>query len=1730
MVMQGWWRLLAAPFYLGYSLLAVLPALLMGFREFVIKLATECCQLPRSRPPPDPDSTQHFRFGSLYWSCLLRIQFLWSHAIFPSLFSYALLCWMTMISANIVQGNFGFWCAWLMQLPILALLVGIWQKPLVHWSEFLLSQLLPQRGSRPVSSVPCLYGGRWYIPHRRRCRRGESSIRMPRIYTMPYPPSFGMLFLLVLLWSVCFIGSVRRRLGTVFAWFGNFLPPWTQLSPFLSSSPVPWRHHWPISSVEEFLGFSSLSFRVKLVDDDDFDLEEFIEGSSDPISYELMDSLDDLFFGRLDLAPSLFDLCKAGYHFTFGWAVTENVSWGNWRHRRTIKRQFEKLESRANSPLVPPPPTTPSPSAASRLAQFVGSFNPAAAAKTAFSDLMYSVVPHNITGRFDLRYSKTQLLWKTVLFACAFNVRLPDACPIIFDSGASTHVTPFIEDFVPSTYRPCNISVKGLTGQAQFLGQGIIRWRVRDSSGQLRVLEVPGYHFASPDNSGVRLLSPQLLTQNGNGSFHSNDGCSLDICLKGGFTLRGTIDPKGTNLPQLPLATSSDIQHCSTVGLDTLDFPRDQSSFVFGYNVLDDNNANLTPSQKELLLWHQRLSHADIKQVQSLLQSRDRLKASAPDDGDNALHSGPILPAVNDAVTRCDVSKVKCAACLLAKAKRRTPDSTQGYKSKNPGDMLLKRNHLRPGQCLSCDHYVSPEKGRRVDGYGKRTKFDGYVGGAIYVDHASAKIFHHPQSSLSAADTLRGKQIIEQEAHDLGIKIESYHSDNGIFAQKEFKNHCEQQKQTLSYCGVGAHHQNGIAEINIRTVCNLARANLIHLLLMWPEKCNINLWALSINYAVWIFNRLPKDSLGGLSPNEMWSGVRSTHSDLRRAHVFGCPVYVLDPRLQNGDQIPRWDSRARVGMFVGFSTDHSSLVPLVLNTRTGNISPQYHVIFDDRFETVASSQDHTSIDNVFASLFESSREYYLEVDNESDSDTPLELDPAPSLSSDWIPASSLTVPEGDSAAPPTQVSEGAPHQVSEGASESSANNKFNLDDFDEPEPENASENNGRYPTRSTRAVNPIYTLVPLGLTASALSSIQPPSSFATSLKGPTSFHPRAQIRKSELVEKSLLNASWENEHSAFLAGISGPSFTLPWNEDDNSSIKNPQLARINSLLTPDLSSLDDPDEPIISVAEPHALSAKTRSNPEDNPTYDEAMRGPHADEYYEACRTELKTLVDELDCWELVLRTPDMNVLPSTWAFKCKRYPDGRIKKFKARFCARGDLQVEGVDYFETWSPVAQWVTVRLMMILSVILRLKTAQADITAAFVHAELPPEEQVFIHQPRGFKVHCDEGELVLRLKRSLYGLKQSPCHFYQYLSSNLEDLGLVKSNFDPCLFIGTHVIVVVYVDDCLLYAKEDKYIEDLLVKLRERKVQINREGSAEGFLGVDVSYSDTDSITLTQEGLAKRIIAALGLDGSYSRSTDTPAETAPLPKDASGTPANPLVNYASIVGMLLYLSGHSRPDIAFAVHQCARYTFKPTCRHFTALKRIGRYLKGTANKGLILCPSKYLHVDCFPDADFAGLYNHEDSQDPHCVRSRTGYVILVAGCPVLWKSKLQTEIALSTMEAEYVALSQACKDLFPLLDMVKELSNAVGVPVDEDTNMHVQVHEDNVGALTLGRLEPKRMTPRSKHYAIKYHWFREQIGPRNIKLVKVETRDQLGDIFTKGLGGVPFRHLRLKLMGW
>ena len=503
-----------------------------------------------------------------------------------------------------------------------------------------------------------------------------------------------------------------------------------------------------------------------------------------------------------------------------------------------------------------------------------------------------------------------------------------------------------------------------------------------------------------------------------------------------------------------------------------------------------------------------------------------------------------------------------------------------------------------------------------------------------------------------------------------------------------------------------------------------------------------------------------------------------------------------------------------------------------------------------------------------------------------------------------------------------------------------------------------------------------------------------------------------------------------------------------------------------------------------------------------------------------------------MNTWDVVERTEEMNVLPSTWAFKCKRFPDGLIKKFKARFCARGDKQIEGVDYFETYAPVVQWTTIRLMLILEVLLDLKSKQGDVTCAFLHAELPAEEKVYLEMPRGFKQYGKGGRgKVLSLKRTLYGLKQSPRAFWKYMVEKLEICGMKQSTLDPCLFIGEKCIAVMYVDDILMWSTDVNHIYALGESLRESGVELEEEGDAAGFLGVKLSRVDgTNQLVMTQEGLTSRIIEALGLDDETSTPKGTPCIKAPLHKDLDGDPISGAFNYPSVVGMLLYLAGHSRPDISYAVSCAARFCFSPKRSHEQGVKMIGRYLLKTRDKGLVLSPSDDLHINAYPDADFAGMWGHEDPLDPICVKSRSGYVITVADCPVLWKSSIQTEIATSTMEAETISLAACCRDLFPVIDLVEQVGSAVGLPPEEKAKMHVTIHEDNAGALILAKTIPPQATPRSKHYAIKTHWFRDEIIKRGITLVACPTLEQLGDIFTKCIPQAQFEYLRKKLMGW
>ena len=258
-------------------------------------------------------------------------------------------------------------------------------------------------------------------------------------------------------------------------------------------------------------------------------------------------------------------------------------------------------------------------------------------------------------------------------------------------------------------------------------------------------------------------------------------------------------------------------------------------------------------------------------------------------------------------------------------------------------------------------------------------------------------------------------------------------------------------------------------------------------------------------------------------------------------------------------------------------------------------------------------------------------------------------------------------------------------------------------------------------------------------------------------------------------------------------------------------------------------------------------------------------------------------------------------------------------------------------------------------MILAAKLKLILVQRDITAAFIHGRLT--ETIFVHQPRGF--HRGQGNEVLKLKHTLYGLKQLPWDFFEYFTARLIKQGLTASKLDPCLFMSDSLTVIIYVDDILIYGRTNNEISNFIEHMKSEDVALHREGTAKGYLGVDIQRED-NTVTLRQDGLTKRIINALGLDSKLSTSVDTPAEKAALGRDMDGPVASGSINYASMVRMLLYL-GHSRPDIAFATHQCASFTHSPKQSHKNALVCIGRYLKGTMNKCLILNPSDSLNID-------------------------------------------------------------------------------------------------------------------------------------------------------------------------
>ncbi|GJZ23056.1 retrovirus-related pol polyprotein from transposon TNT 1-94 [Tanacetum coccineum] len=397
--------------------------------------------------------------------------------------------------------------------------------------------------------------------------------------------------------------------------------------------------------------------------------------------------------------------------------------------------------------------------------------------------------------------------------------------------------------------------------------------------------------------------------------------------------------------------------------------------------------------------------------------------------------------------------------------------------------------------------------------------------------------------------------------------------------------------------------------------------------------------------------------------------------------------------------------------------------------------------------------------------------------------------------------------------------------------------------------------------------------------------------------------------------------------------------------------------------------------------------------------------------WIEAMQEELHEF-ERLEVWELVPPPDKAFVITLKWIYKVKLDELGGILKNKARLVARGYRQEEGIDFEESFAPVARLEAIRIFLAFAAHMNMVVYQMDVKTAFLNGNL--REEVYVSQPDGF-VDPDKPNYVYKLKKALYGLKQAPRAWYDMLSSFLISNDFSKGSVDPTLFIrreGKELLLVqIYVDD-IIFAASTPELCDLFAKIMCSKFKMSMMGKISFFLGLQISQSPR-GIFINQSKYALESLKKYGFESCDP--VDTPmVEKSKLDEDKEGKAVDPS-HYRGMIGTLLYLTA-SRPDLQFAICMCARYQARPTKKHLNAVKRIFRYLKGTVHRGLWYPKDSSFALTAFADADHAGC------QDTR--RSTSGSIQLLGDRLMSWSSKRQKSAAISSTEAEYIALSSCC----------------------------------------------------------------------------------------------------------
>lgn len=472
--------------------------------------------------------------------------------------------------------------------------------------------------------------------------------------------------------------------------------------------------------------------------------------------------------------------------------------------------------------------------------------------------------------------------------------------------------------------------------------------------------------------------------------------------------------------------------------------------------------------------------------------------------------------------------------------------------------------------------------------------------------------------------------------------------------------------------------------------------------------------------------------------------------------------------------------------------------------------------------------------------------------------------------------------------------------------------------------------------------------------------------------------------------------------------------------------------------------------------------------------------------------------------WSLVSRPLNKKVIKNKWVYRIKRNQDGSIQKFKARLVARGDQQIPGQDYDETFAPVARFEMLRALLAISAENEMFVHHMDVVSAYTQAEL--SDEIYMEQPTLF-VRKGQEDKVCKLQKSLYGLKQAGREWYRKLNKYMISINFIKSEINPCVYVdnsnGSDVIIIIYVDDLLIASadfKKLKVVKDLLKK----QFTMNDLGPVSNILGIRVErQGQKGKIKLNQSLYIEDLLERFNMKNCKTANTPLEANVNQQVKDLK-PPTDSEIDemkekpYRELVGSLLYLANTTRPDIMFAVNFLCRFCENSRIMHWKMAKHVLRYLQGTRDYSIKYEKTNKL-LQAYVDSDWGG-----NLEDRH---SSSGFVTFLGGAPISWATKKQKCVALSTMESEYIALSEVTKEIVYLRELLKHMKQSKFV------SKETQVYCDNQSAIAL--CTNNIYHARSKHIDIRFHFSREAQEQGHIKVEYKPTNDMAADILTKSL---------------